>query len=263
MQGEIGACGVGRLAIVASAHPHFGEERPLVGRHGSGTVFLSGCNLKCIFCQNHDISHGLSGKEVTAGQLASMMLGLQTAGCHNLNLVSPTHVVPQILEAVSEAARDGFRLPIVYNTGGYDSMEVIGLLDGIVDIYMPDIKYLSRRAAGAYSGAEDYPDVIRAVLREMHRQVGDLEVSADGVAARGLLVRHLVMPGLLDDTRRIVEFIAGDISKNTYLNVMRQYHPAHEARTHPPLDRPITAGEWAQAVEMAEDAGLHRLDRAL
>lgn len=261
LAGERGVCGVGRDAVVSSAHPHFGEESPLVGRRGSGTIFFSGCNLKCLFCQNYEISREAIGERVPASGLASLMLEIQDTGCHNLNLVTPTHIVPQVIEALELAARGGFRLPIVYNTGGYDSIEVIRLLDGLVDIYMPDIKYLSEEAARRYSKAPDYPEVVREIVREMHRQVGDLEISAGGTATRGLLVRHLVMPGLSEDTRDIMHFLAGEISKDTYVNVMRQYHPCYRANEFPPLDRPLTSAEWKAAVEAAREAGLHRLDR--
>jgi putative pyruvate formate lyase activating enzyme len=260
---ERGVCCVGRRAIVSSAQPHFGEERPLVGHSGSGTIFFAGCNLKCLFCQNYEISQMLAGAPVSAGELASLMIGLQERGCHNLNLVSPTHVVPQILEGLKAAVAGGFRLPIVYNTGGYDSIEVIRLLDSVVDIYMPDFKYLSPSMARAYSNAEDYPDVIREVTREMHRQVGDLEISPDGLAVRGLLIRHLVMPEALDDTDRIVTFIAEEISKDSYVNIMRQYHPAYRASTAPPLDRPTSRREWVAATKLAAAKGLHRLDEPL
>lgn len=261
LENDTGACGIGRRAAVSSAHPHFGEENPLVGRYGSGTIFFTGCNLKCLFCQNHDISQEHAGTDVSPGELSSLMLELQNIGCHNLNLVTPTHVVPQIMEALKIAVNEGFRLPIVYNTGGYDSIEVIRLLEGIVDIYMPDMKYLSPAAAKKYSDAEDYPRVIKSVIGEMHRQVGDLEISPDGTAVRGLLVRHLVMPGSLDDTERIVRFLAEDISRDTYVNVMRQYHPSYRAREHPPIDRPLSGDEWIHAIGMAQKAGLHRLDR--
>jgi putative pyruvate formate lyase activating enzyme len=259
-RGATGICRIGRWAVVSSAHPHFGEEGPLVGTRGSGTIFFSGCNLKCLFCQNYEISHLIAGREVSAEELASLMLRIQEIGCHNLNLVTPTHVVPQMLEALELAAGDGFSLPIVFNTGGYDSIDVIRLLDGIVDIYMPDVKFLSAEPAKRYCDAEDYPIVIRDVVREMHRQVGDLEVSADGVAVRGLLVRHLVMPGMLDDTKRVVEFLANDISRNTYVNVMRQYRPEYRAHEFPALDEPLSREEWRTAVALARKAGLERLD---
>ena len=260
LKDEKGACCIGRRAVVSSAQPHFGEERPLVGRSGSGTIFFSGCNLKCLFCQNYEISQEPAGRPVSSDELASLMLGLQESRCHNLNLVSPTHVVPQILESIKAAVGGGFRLPIVYNTGGYDSIEVIRLLDGIVDIYMPDFKYLSPSMALEYSNAEDYPDVITEVVKEMHRQVGDLEISSDGVAVRGLLIRHLVMPEALDDTEKIVTFIAEEISKDSYVHIMRQYHPAYLASTVPPLDRPTSHREWEAASRLAAERGLHRLD---
>ena len=261
IEGDKGTCGIGRWAVISGAHPHFGEESPLVGRSGSGTIFFSGCNLKCLFCQNYEISQGLVGSTASTEELASLMLRLQEIGCHNLNLVTPTHVVPQILEALASAIPEGFTLPIVYNTGGYDSIEIIRLLDGIVDIYMPDIKYLSPSDAKKYSDAEDYPQVIRTVMREMHRQVGDLEISPDGIAVRGLLVRHLVMPGSLDDTERITRFLAEEISKDTYVNIMAQYRPAYRASEYPPLDRPLSLSDWKKAVDIARRAGLHRLDR--
>ena len=257
--GEAGVCRTGRNALVSTAHPHFGEEAPLVGSGGSGTIFFSGCSLKCLFCQNYEISHLAQGEEATPKRLAFLMLRLQEAGCHNLNLVTPTHVVPQLLEALELAASGGLRLPIVYNTGGYDSIEAVQLLDGIVDIYMPDVKYLSSAPATEYSDAADYPEVIRNVVREMHRQVGDLEISADGIAIRGLLVRHLVMPGLLDDTARVAAFLAG-VSRDTYVNVMDQYRPEYLAGEHPPLDRPLSRDEWREALRLARAAGLHRFD---
>jgi putative pyruvate formate lyase activating enzyme len=260
LRDERGTCGVGRNAVVSSAHPHFGEESPLVGSKGSGTIFFSGCNLKCLFCQNYEISQDCTGTTAPCERLAAVMLRIQEMGCHNLNLVSPTHVIPQILESLEAAAGEGFRLPVVYNTGGYDSIDAIRLLDGIVDIYMPDIKYLSAEAAREYSNAADYPEVIRSVVIEMHRQVGDLEISPEGIAVRGLLVRHLVMPGWLEDTGRIVRFLAEEVSKNTYVNVMRQYRPEYRAHEHPPLDRPLSHDEWLEAIEMARKAGLHRLD---
>ena len=260
LDGKRGVCRTGRRAIVSSAAPHFGEEKPLVGNRGSGAIFFSGCNLKCLFCQNYEISHLLAGDEVSAGRLAMLMLHLQKIGCHNLNLVTPTHVVPQILEALELAVKGGFRLPIVYNTGGYDALEVIRLLDGIVDIYMPDIKYLSPEAAKEYSDAEDYPTVIKKVIREMHRQVGDLVISPEGIATRGLLVRHLVMPGMLEDTARIAAFLAGEISRDTYVNIMAQYRPEYLAHEHPPLDRPLSRDEWREALRRARAAGLHRFD---
>jgi putative pyruvate formate lyase activating enzyme len=259
---EKGVCRVSRRAVVSSAHAHFGEEAPLVGTAGSGTIFFSGCNLKCLFCQNYEISHLLAGDETSANRLAFFMLRIQETGCHNLNLVTPTHVLPQILEALELAAKGGLRIPIVYNTGGYDSIEAIRLLDGVVDIYMPDVKYFSSEAAAKYSGAADYPKVIREALREMHRQVGDLEISPDGIAVRGLLVRHLAMPGMPGDVKEIAAFLANEISRDTYINVMAQYRPEYLASGHPPLDRPLTRDEWTEAVRLARAAGLRRFDES-
>ena len=259
LAGDPGVCRTGRLALVSSAHPHFGEESPLVGTSGSGTVFFAGCNLKCLFCQNYEISHLAAGAEAAANRLAFSMLRLQEAGCHNINLVTPTHVVPQLLEALEIAAKGGLHLPIVYNTGGYDSVEALRLLDGVVDIYMPDVKYLDAAAAARYSDAADYPEVVREAIREMHTQVGNLEISAQGIAVRGLLVRHLVMPGMLEDTARIAAFLA-DVSRDTYVNVMDQYRPEYLAGEHPPLDRPLSRDEWREALRIARAAGLHRFD---
>ncbi len=260
LEDERGVCGVGRLAVVSSAHAHFGEEAALVGDRGSGTVFFGGCNLKCVFCQNHEISHELAGEEATPGRLAALMFRVLELGCHNLNLVTPTHVVPQILEALESAVEGGFDLPIVYNTGGYDSLDVLALLDGVVDIYMPDVKFFDPAVAKRLAGAEDYPAVVRAAVREMHRQVGDLELSDEGVARRGLLVRHLVMPGMLDDSKRIAAFLADGISRGTYVNVMAQYRPEHRSCEHPPIDRPLSRDEWREAVRLAREAGLGRFD---
>lgn len=260
LRDERGTCGVGRLAIVSGAHPHFGEESVLVGEYGSGTIFFSGCNLKCIFCQNYEISHYLEGSEVEPAELASLMLRIEDMGCHNLNLVTPTHVVPQIVEALEIAVEGGFELPIVYNTGGYDSLEVVKSLCGVVDIYMPDIKFLDEEIAQRLTGARDYPEVVRRVLAEMHRQVGDLELSGRGIARRGLLVRHLVLPGMSSDTQRIVSFIARNISVNTFVNIMAQYRPEYRSPEFPPLDRRLRIDEWREAVRMARSAGLHRFD---
>ncbi|MFZ5919039.1 MAG: radical SAM protein [Chloroflexota bacterium] len=254
-------CRTGERAVVSSFAPHFGEESPLVGRGGSGTIFFSWCNLRCQYCQNFEISQLGHGREVEPEELAGMMLRLQAMGCHNINLVSPSHVVPQVLAGLLLAAGAGLCLPLVYNTGGYDSLETLRLLDGIVDIYMPDIKYADEAVARKYSQVRDYPAVNQAAVREMHRQVGDLMIGEDGVALRGLLVRHLVLPEGLAGTREIVHFLAHEISRNTYLNVMQQYRACYKAADLPPLDRPITRQEYSQAVQMALDAGLTRLDR--
>ncbi len=251
-------CGIGARAVVASAGPHFGEEAPITGRRGSGTIFFSGCNLRCIFCQNHDISHGRAGRELTAAELATVMLNLQQTGCHNINLVTPSHVVPQIVAALELAAARGLNLPLVYNTGGYDSLETLGELEGIVDIYMPDLKYASEEVAGRLSGAPDYPAVARTALREMHRQVGDLVTDAAGVARRGLLVRHLVLPGDAAGSAENMRFLADELSPDTAVNVMAQYRPLYRAGEHPDIDRPLRGEEYEQAREAARRAGLHR-----
>ncbi len=253
---ETGICRARRLVIISSYGPHFGEEAPLVGRHGSGTVFLTHCNLKCVFCQNYDISWEAAGEPVNIRKLASILLGLQKRACHNVNFVSPTHYVPQIIAALYLAARDGLRLPVVYNTGGYDSLETLTLLDGIVDIYMPDVKYMDSDTAKRLSGVEDYPHVAKAAVREMQRQVGDLVTDRDGIAIRGLLVRHLVLPGGLAGTAELVDFLAREISPDCFINIMAQYRPAYRARQFPPLDRRPTRDEVLEAIRLARDRGL-------
>jgi putative pyruvate formate lyase activating enzyme len=260
LNGKLGVCKTGLGAKVSSYGAHLGEEDPLRGWKGSGTIFFSRCNLRCQFCQNYDISQTDAGMEVTPQELASIMLKLQTSGCHNINLVSPSHVVPQILVALTLAAQSGLRLPLVYNTGGYDSLETLQLLDGIVDIYMPDMKFANGGHAKKYSRVRDYPKVNRAVVKEMHRQVGDLQLDEDGLATRGLLVRHLVLPHSLAGTRQIVQFLASEISKKTYLNLMAQYRPAYNASRYPELNRSITEREYNAAVDMAKEAGLTNLD---
>jgi putative pyruvate formate lyase activating enzyme len=259
--GRTGYCRTGRNARVASCHPHFGEETPLVGRHGSGTIFFSSCSLLCSFCQNYDISRLNGGVDVTPPELAAAMIGLQDRGCHNINLVTPTHVVPQILEALVIAADRGLNLPLVYNSGGYDSVETVRLLDGVVDIYMPDFKFWDRAPAERYCHAPDYRAVAIAAIREMHRQVGDLQIARDGIATRGLLVRHLVMPNNLAGTAEVMRFIAEEISPETYVNVMGQYHPCGQADGDPAINHAISRSEFSAALEATRRAGLHRLDR--
>jgi len=259
--GEMGKCHTGRLAAVSSCGPHFGEEAPLVGRHGSGTIFFTNCNLKCLFCQNYSISQLGDGDEVSKEELARMMLALQVRGCHNINFVSPTHVVPQILEALEIAINLGLMLPLVYNSGGYDSVETLDILNGIVDIYMPDMKYSNERTAEELSGIRNYPDINRAAIREMHRQVGDLLTDEDGIATRGLLIRHLVLPNNLAGTKETMKFIAEEISQNSYVNIMAQYHPCYKAFQIPQLSRPPSEQEVIEAVKFAREAGLNRLDR--
>ncbi len=255
--GKVGRCRVGALPRVASHHPHFGEEPPLVGSGGSGTIFLAYCNMRCIFCQNYDISHVGTGREVSIEALSEMMLELKGAGCHNINLVTPTHQIPQIVAALPGAIARGLDLPLVYNCGGYESTETLSLLDGIFDIYMPDIKYSDNRMARKYSGVPDYWDVVRAAVKEMHRQVGDLVMDEYGVAQRGLLIRHLVLPEGVAGTRAVVEFVAKEISRNSYVNIMDQYYPCY--RAEPPLHRRITEEEFRDALESARRVGLTRL----
>jgi putative pyruvate formate lyase activating enzyme len=258
---QTGACRTGTKAWVASFAPHHGEEDPLRGWRGSGTIFFSWCNLRCQYCQNADISQAPAGRELDSQELATVMLALQERGCHNINFVSPSHVVAEILAALLIAAENGLRLPLVYNTGGYDSLEALELLDGVIDIYMPDMKYSDAYLARTYSKIGNYPEVNRAAVQEMHRQVGDLEMDAHGIARRGLLIRHLVLPGGLAGTEQIIDFIAQEISRHTYLNLMDQYRPAYRAHRYPALARPIELGEYTQAIEYAQAAGLTRLDK--
>jgi putative pyruvate formate lyase activating enzyme len=258
--GRVGVCRTGQRAKMSSYGPHLGEEDPLRGWRGSGTIFFTRCNLKCQFCQNYDISQAEAGYEIEPEELAAIMLELQVRGCHNINFVSPSHVVPQIMAAVLIAAEAGLRLPLVYNTGGYDSMAMLKLLDGVIDIYMPDMKYADAEIARRYSKVSDYPQVNQTAVREMHRQVGDLQINEAGLAVRGLLVRHLVLPENLAGTADIVQFLATEISPNTYLNLMDQYRPAYKAHYFPELDRRLTRREYEAAARMAWDAGLHRLD---
>jgi putative pyruvate formate lyase activating enzyme len=260
LEGERGACRTGRFARVCSAGPHFGEEAALVGARGSGTIFFSHCNLLCLFCQNFEISHEGEGSEVTAGELAGIMLSLQRQGCHNINLVTPAHVVPQILAGVEAAAEGGLTIPIVYNSSGYDGLESLRLLEGVVDIFMPDFKFWDPGVAQTLCNAPDYPEVAREAIREMHRQVGDLEADESGIARRGLLVRHLVMPADMAGTRPIMEFLAHEVSARTYVNVMSQYRPCGRAAEVPGLEAPLTPGDYRRALDETLAAGISRLD---
>ena len=261
MAGESGKCHVTNQVVVSSYNPHFGEEAPLVGSRGSGTIFFTYCNLRCVFCQNYTISQLGDGRVVDSEKLATIMLSLQERGCHNINLVSPTHVVPHILEALQLAVGMGLYLPLVYNSGGYDSLETLELLDGIVDIYMPDIKYSDEKTAEQLSGIKDYPKVNKAAVKEMHRQVGDLQIDEQGIAQRGLLVRHLVLPHRLAGTEEVVRFLAQEVSSNTYLNIMAQYHPCYKAFDIPLLSRALNKQEFYEAIDLAHQQGLHRLDK--
>ncbi len=258
-------CKTGRYAVVGSYFPHFGEEDCLRGWNGSGTIFFSHCNLRCVFCQNYDISQAARVSEVRGTppeRLAEMMLELQARGCHNINFVTPEHVVPQALEALALAAERGLRLPIVYNTSAYDSAESLELLDGVVDIYMPDFKYWRPESAKRYLKAEDYPEVARARIKEMHRQVGDLQVGEDGLASRGVLIRHLVMPGALDETAAILQWIRQELGPTTYVNVMDQYYPAGRVSDtlYPELNRRLHREEILEAKRLARALRLERLD---
>ncbi len=258
-KGEKGFCQAGSQARIANYGAHFGEEPPLVGKRGSGTVFFSWCNMRCVFCQNYDISHQGSGFDVTAEFLAFCFLSLQEGGCHNINLVTPSHMIPQILKALLLAASEGLSIPLVYNTGGYDSLETLKLIDGIVDIYMPDFKYWDEATARRLSKVKGYPGIARQALREMHRQVGILRLDENGIAQRGLLVRHLVLPEGLAGTRDVLDFISKEISPKTCVNIMDQYRPCGMASKYPPLDRRITRQEYLDALEEARKAGLKRL----
>ncbi|MBW1880695.1 MAG: radical SAM protein [Deltaproteobacteria bacterium] len=269
LEDEHRVCRIGRHAIVSSAFPHHGEEDCLRGWHGSGTIFFAQCNLRCVFCQNWDISQQRSGETLDAGRIAAVALALQQRGCHNINFVTPEHVVPQVIEALAEAIPRGLRVPIVYNTSAYDSVASLKLLDGLVDIYMPDFKFWSPQSAKMLSRAKDYPKAARAAIREMHRQVGVLKMGRDGVARRGVLVRHLVMPGQADEAAAIFRWLAEELSPDTYLNIMGQYRPEHEVGRagrkgvlrHAEINRRPTADEMHAAYTAARDAGLWRFDQ--
>jgi putative pyruvate formate lyase activating enzyme len=259
-RGEQGVCSSTSRAKVFASHPHFGEERPLVGSDGSGTIFFSHCNLLCVFCQNWQINHRGDGSYVSDETLGRLMIDLQTAGCHNINLVTPTHVLPNIIGGLRVAIRCGLRVPLVYNCGGYELAEIVKLLDGIVDIYLPDFKYTDGAMAEKYSsGARDYPERAAAAIEEMHRQVGELLVDENGIVLRGLMIRHLVMPGNISGAGQFVQFVATRLTRSTYVNIMAQYRPEHEAPGIPELSRRIAA-EYQQAIRWAKEAGLTRLD---
>jgi len=257
-EGEEGVCRAGNDLKVASAFPHFGEEPPLTGQFGSGTIFLANCNLRCVFCQNFDISHEGKGEYVSDKAFSDIMIRLQRLGCHNINLVTPTHYAARIVSALPLAIESGLQLPIVWNCGGYESEEVIRLLDGVVDIYMPDIKYSDEHYAIKYSRAPHYFERACDALKEMHRQVGDLEIDSRGIAKSGMLIRHLVMPEGVAGTERVMKFIAQELSKDSYVNIMDQYHPCYKAADFPEIDRRITAAEYEEALQAACSFGLHR-----
>jgi putative pyruvate formate lyase activating enzyme len=255
---KMGYCGGRSGLMVSSASPHFGEEPPLVGHFGSGTIFFTHCNLLCVFCQNYDISHLGKGDYMTSSDLARTMVKLQELGCHNINFVTPTHYVPQIMASLPEAIEMGLRLPIVYNCSGYESLEVIQLLDGVIDIYMPDVKYMDEKYSRRFSNAPDYPEVIKKVLKEMHRQVGDLTINSQGIAERGLLIRHLVMPGGVASSEAALKFIAEEISLHSYVNIMTQYHPLYRADEFPEINRRITHQEYVEATLFARRVRLYQ-----
>jgi putative pyruvate formate lyase activating enzyme len=260
--GETGACDLEDVALVAAAHPHHGEEPVLRGHGGSGTIFIANCNLACVFCQNHDISQGGRGRRASPEEIGEMALDLQESGCHNVNFVSPTHVSPHLVEAVAIAADRGLEIPVVWNCGGYERPEIIDLLEGIVDVYMPDVKWADDEAAALYSKAPDYWEQASASLRRMHEQVGDLQTDDDGVATEGLLVRHLVMPDHVENSKQVLEFVAREVSRGTYLNVMAQYRPAHEvpgSDRYAAIDRRVSREEYREVVEYGRDLGLSRM----
>lgn len=261
LDGKRGFCGASSVLEISSAHAHFGEERPLVGSGGSGTIFFTNCSLRCVFCINWEISQGGEGSRARIEDLAAMMLQLQARGCHNINIVTPTHYSPHLLLALDVAAARGLRLPVVYNTSGYELTEILKVLDGVVDIYLPDFKYADSRMAAKYSsGAETYPDMAKAALLEMHRQVGVARPAPDGLMYRGLMVRHLVMPNGVSGTKQVVGWIATNLPKDTYVNLMSQYRPMFEANRYGEIARPLTRSEYADAVRWAKEAGLTNLD---
>jgi putative pyruvate formate lyase activating enzyme len=255
-QGQIGFCGIGDMPVISSVGPHFGEESVLVGRDGSGTIFFAGCNLGCIFCQNFDISHLRRGEPVTIAELADFMLDLQKLGCGNINFVTPTHVVPAVAAGIEVARKNGLNLPTVYNSGGYDSVETLRLMEGLIDIYMPDMKFSDSAAAKAYANAADYPEISFAAVKEMHRQVGDLKIE-NGLAKRGLLVRHLVLPVRLAGSFKTIDFLAEQISTNTAINVMDQYQPCFKAGSHTQINRRPTPDEVEEVRQYAMTKGLN------
>ena len=255
---EKGFCKLGKLPMVSAFHPHFGEEAPLVGHHGSGTIFLTSCNLACVYCQNYEISQLKIGEEISFEKLAEMMIFLQNKGCHNINFVTPTPQVPQVIKALVLAIEKGLKIPLVYNTSSYDSIKVLKLLNRIFDIYLPDARYSDDKIALKYSNAPSYFEIMKAAIKEMHRQVGDLTRDENGIAIRGLLIRHLVLPNDLAGSEKIFEFLVEEIGPDTFLNIMNQYRPDFKAFEYPELSRTITAEEYQEAIKLAKKAGLKR-----
>ena len=258
--GERGYCKTLDNVVTAGAESHFGEEEELVGRFGSGTIFFSYCNLKCVFCQNYEISYCGAGKEINVKQLAEMMIGLQNNKCHNINLVTPSHVVPQIVEAVFIAAQNGLNIPIVYNSNGYDLTDTLKLLEGIVDIYLPDIKFSDDTVAEKYLGVKNYYTIAKAAIKEMYRQVGNLKTDSENIAYKGVMIRHLVLPENLAGTEKIMKFIAEEISENVYVNIMKQYYPEYKAYEFKEINRMITSQEFKYAINAAKSTGLNRIN---
>ncbi len=259
---EVGKCQATSTLKITSPFPHLGEERPLVGKNGSGTIFFSHCGLRCIYCQNHNLSFGGAGTEVSSHRVAEAMIHLQKLGCHNINLVTPTHYIPGIVESIAKAIPMGLRIPIVYNTGGYEKLEILKLMDGIVDIYLPDFKYWDPNEAAKYSSeAYNYPYYARIAFKEMFRQVGDLELDKRGIAKKGLMVRHLVLPNRVAGTKEVLRFISQNCSKTTYVNIMRQYRPEYKAREYREIARRIKSSEYSEALKWAQQVGLTNLDR--
>lgn len=256
-KGETSHCGMDARLKISSANLHFGEEPPISGFNGSGTIFLTGCNLKCAYCQNYPISQLRHGEYVTSSEIAGEMIELQRRGAHNINFVTPTHYVPQLMESMLIAYRNGMALPIVYNSSGYDRVETLRLLDGIVEIYMPDMRYSREESSRCYSQAKDYPEINRKAIAEMHRQVGDLIVDENGIAETGLLVRHLVLPGGISGSKEIFDFLAGKVSKDTYVSLMSQYFPANRAPSIKEISRRLKNSEFKEAVDAFHEAGLH------
>jgi putative pyruvate formate lyase activating enzyme len=258
LKGKYGVCRSTDRIVVSSLSAHLGEESQLIGWNGSGTIFFTNCNMWCLYCQNYDVSHMKRGEVISVTQLAEAMISLQQIGCHNINLVTPTHFVPQIAEALSVAVEKGLMIPIVYNSGGYESIETLKLLDGLIDIFMPDIKYSENYNARKYSGVSDYWDVVRKAVIEMHRQVGDLKINTFGIAEKGLLIRHLVLPDDIAGSKKVIDFIKKEICIDSYVHIMDQYHPSFKAYKYPELNRKITTEEYNYVVNYAESLGLHR-----
>lgn len=261
LKNEKGFCQLGNLPMVSSYHPHFGEESVLVGTHGSGTIFFTSCNLACVYCQNYDISQLRIGEIISFEELAEAMINLQNLGCHNINFVTPTPQVPQIVKALSIAIKRGLKIPLVYNTNSYDSVEILKLLDGIIDIYLPDAKYSNNEIALNYSQVPNYFEIMKKAIKEMWQQVGNLIINDEGIAVKGLLVRHLVLPNNLAGSEKIFEFLAKEVSVNTFINIMDQYYPCYKASHYPELKRKITQEEYKKTIELAKKFNLKKISQ--